>query len=86
MALHNGIESKLPSKAVKLLFALGQNPGRVLSKAEIFDVVRHGRHVGDASLKNLVPILRRSLCDTAEAPRFIETVRGRGYRLTLALV
>jgi DNA-binding winged helix-turn-helix (wHTH) protein/tetratricopeptide (TPR) repeat protein len=79
--LHHGIDVKLPSKAVKLLHALGRNPGRILSKAEIFDVVWQGRHVGDASLKNLVRILRRALGDTAEAPKFIETVRGRGYRL-----
>ncbi|MEM7357306.1 MAG: winged helix-turn-helix domain-containing protein, partial [Acidobacteriota bacterium] len=41
----------------------------------------HGDHIAPGALKHVVWQLRRDLDDDAKAPRYVETVRGRGYRL-----
>ncbi len=57
-----------------------QNPGRVLSKAQILDHVWHYDFGGDANVvESYVSYLRRKL-DAGE-PRLIHTLRGVGYVL-----
>ena len=57
-----------------------QNPGRVLSKAQILDHVWHYDFGGDANVvESYVSYLRRKL-DTTE-PRLLHTLRGVGYVL-----
>jgi two-component system OmpR family response regulator len=64
----------------KLLRYLMENPGRVLSKAQILDHVWSYDFGGDAGVvESYVSYLRRKV-DTAE-PRLIHTVRGVGYVL-----
>ncbi len=59
-----------------------QNPGRVLSKAQILDHVWHYDFGGDANVvESYVSYLRRKL-DTRE-PRLLHTLRGVGYVLRL---
>jgi two-component system OmpR family response regulator len=64
----------------KLLRYFMQNPGRVLSKAQILDHVWHYDFNGDANVvESYVSYLRRKL-DTNE-PRLLHTLRGVGYVL-----
>jgi two-component system OmpR family response regulator len=64
----------------KLLRYFMQNPGRVLSKAQILDHVWHYDFGGDANVvESYVSYLRRKL-DTGE-PRLLHTLRGVGYVL-----
>jgi two-component system OmpR family response regulator len=57
-----------------------QNPGRVLSKAQILDHVWHYDFGGDANVvESYVSYLRRKV-DTGE-PRLLHTLRGVGYVL-----
>jgi two-component system OmpR family response regulator len=59
-----------------------QNPGRVLSKAQILDHVWHYDFGGDGNVvESYVSSLRRKM-DTTE-PRLLHTIRGVGYVLRL---
>jgi two-component system OmpR family response regulator len=64
----------------KLLRYFMENPGRVLSKAQILDHVWHYDFVGDANVvESYISHLRRKI-DTTQ-PRLLHTVRGVGYVL-----
>ncbi len=66
----------------KLLRYLMQNPGRVLSKAQILDHVWHYDFGGEAGVvESYVSYLRKKV-DTGE-PRLIHTLRGVGYVIRL---
>ncbi|MGO2932646.1 response regulator [Microbacterium sp.] len=76
-----------------LLSALMESKRRVRSKADLTLVLRGESYVtsyfvGDADKRAVeahMTNLRRKLGDSAAQPRYIETVRGVGYRLTSAL-
>jgi adenylate cyclase len=70
----------LPPKMFELLRLLVEHPGRLLTKEAILSEVWREIHVSEASVKDYVKELRQLLEDDATAPRYIETVRGRGYR------
>jgi two-component system, OmpR family, response regulator len=64
----------------KLLRYFLQNPGRVLSKAQILDHVWHYDFGGEANVvESYVSYLRRKI-DTTD-PRLLQTIRGVGYVL-----
>jgi two-component system OmpR family response regulator len=76
----DGREVSLSPTEFKLLRYFLQNPGRVLSKAQILDRVWHYDFGGDANVvESYVSYLRRKI-DTTE-PRLIHTIRGVGYVL-----
>jgi DNA-binding response OmpR family regulator len=69
----------------ELLLALAEHQGRVLSRAKIARRLRADRggggvHVVDVHVRNL----RRKIEDDPGRPRWIETIRGHGYRIGLA--
>ncbi|MBM7509692.1 two-component system OmpR family response regulator [Nocardioides salarius] len=76
----DGREVTLSPTEFKLLRYFLQNPGRVLSKAQILDRVWQYDFGGDANVvESYVSYLRRKV-DTTE-PRLLHTVRGVGYVL-----
>jgi len=75
----------LTPKAFDVLHDLVRHPGRLVTKRQLLDDVWPGVHVGDAVLKVYVREIRRALGDAAHAPRFVETVHGRGYRFIAPL-
>jgi DNA-binding winged helix-turn-helix (wHTH) protein/TolB-like protein len=79
----SGTAVKLQDLPLRLLAALAERPGVVVSRAEL-----SGRLWGpgtfvdaEAGLNTAVAKLREALGDDAAAPSFIETVPKRGYRL-----
>jgi DNA-binding winged helix-turn-helix (wHTH) protein/TolB-like protein len=62
-----------------LIFLLG-NAGRVVEKQEIFDAVWKDTFVGDNALTKIIKEIRHALEDSADKPRYVETVPKRGYR------
>ena len=72
---------RLRPKVMDLLVAFARNPGRVLSKHYLLDMVWPEVTVGDASLTVAVGELRDALGDHPEQPVYIETIPRRGYRL-----
>jgi TolB-like protein len=70
----------LTRKAFDLLRLLALNPNRLLTREEILESLWRGIHVTDGLVREYVHDLRLALDDDPRNPRFIETVRGRGYR------
>ena len=65
-----------------ILAALVRDPGVVLGRAALLDRIWGPDFVGDDHLVDVhVANLRRKLGDDPEHPRFVETIRGVGYRL-----
>jgi DNA-binding response OmpR family regulator len=72
----------LTTTEFEILTVLARDPGVVVSRQGLLDAVWGVDFVGDDHLVDVhVANLRRKLGDDAEAPRFVETVRGAGYRL-----
>ncbi len=73
----------LTAKAFAVLRYLAEHPQRLLTRNELFDAVWPQTYVSDGALTACIRELRRALQDSAQAPRYIETVRGRGYRFVV---
>ena len=77
-----GVPAELTTLEFAVLEALGRDPGVVLTRQQLLDVVWGVDFVGDEHVLEVhVGNLRRKLGDDAASPRFVETVRGVGYRL-----
>ena len=66
-------------KAFDLLQALLESRPRVLSKAQLRELLWPDAHVSEANLPNLVTEVRSAVADNARNPRLVRTVHGRGY-------
>jgi DNA-binding response OmpR family regulator len=68
-----------------MLLSLGRAAGRVKSREQLLlEVAERDFEVFDRSIDVHISSLRRKLGDDAKNPRWIETVRGAGYRLRKA--
>src|SRR6185437_2443354 len=76
----SGRQVRLPNQAFRILAALLERPGELVSREELRKRVwREGTHVEyERGLNAAVNRLREALKDSAEAPRFIETLPKRG--------
>lgn len=70
----------LTNKAFQLLCYFVENPNQILSKADILDHIWPDLNVSESLVREYVHDIRVALSDASNAPTFIETVRGRGYR------
>jgi DNA-binding winged helix-turn-helix (wHTH) protein len=77
-----GIRIKLPGKPLQVLQALLENPGHVVTREELRRRLwPQNTFVDfDNGLNTAVKRLRIALGDSAESPRFIETLSRAGYR------
>ncbi len=75
----------LEPRLAELLSFLIARGGRVASKQQLVEQVWEDRFVTDSALTRAVAELRRALGDDAHAPRYIETIPKRGYRLIAAV-
>ena len=78
----DGALVELTATEFGILAALVRDPGVVLGRAALLDRIWGPDFVGDDHLVDVhVANLRRKLGDDPDRPRFVETVRGVGYRL-----
>ncbi len=78
----DGHPVELTALEFNLLAVLARDPGVVIGREALLDRVWGPEFVADDHLVDVhVANLRRKLLDDAADPRFIETVRGVGYRL-----
>ena len=77
-----GIRVRLQRQPLAILLALVESPGNLVSRGELRQKIwSSGTHVSfEQGLNSATNRLRDALCDSAEAPRYIETVPGEGYR------
>jgi DNA-binding winged helix-turn-helix (wHTH) protein len=64
----------------ELLKLFCENSGKLLTKDDLINKIWKRRHVGDETIAHAVRLLRKALGDDANYPKFIETVRGHGFR------
>ncbi|MGH8680209.1 MAG: winged helix-turn-helix domain-containing protein, partial [Burkholderiales bacterium] len=71
----------LTPKAFAVLRCLVERSGQLVTKEALLQAVWPGTYVEQGQVKQFIAELRRILHDDSRTPRFIQTVRGRGYRL-----
>jgi DNA-binding winged helix-turn-helix (wHTH) protein len=76
-----GITLRLEPKVMDVLTELAAHAGKVVPKEELLRAVWGREYLADSVLTRAVAELRRRLDDDAHAPRYIETIPKRGYRL-----
>src|SRR3954451_3248688 len=83
----DGTKIRLQEQPLQVLQILLENPGKLISREELqrriwpsdtFVDFDHG-------INNAIKRLREALGDTAETPRFVETLPRRGYRFVGAI-
>lgn len=81
--LQRGSELRpLRHKAMELLLLLARHAGRTVTRDEIIDAVWAGnRFVAPKAINTAVWTIRQTLGDDPEAPRYLETIAKKGYRL-----
>ena len=77
---HEEEEIILRAKTLEVLRYLITHAGRFVSKNELLDAVWPDTYVSDIVPLVCVRELRKALADDAKNPRFIQTMRRRGYR------
>ncbi len=70
----------LNAKAFDLLVFLAENAGRIISKEEILNAVWENQFVEEANLAVQISTLRKVLGERTDAPRFLATIPGKGYK------
>jgi len=76
-----GKEVKLPLKEFELLELLLRNAGRVLTRTQLIDRIWGSNYVGDTKTLDVhVKRIRSKIEPDPANPRYLETVRGLGYK------
>jgi Tol biopolymer transport system component/DNA-binding winged helix-turn-helix (wHTH) protein len=80
--LKGGTRIRLPGQPFQILLMLLAHPGEVVTREQLRDQIwNEGTFVDfEHGLNAAMNKLRRALGDSADNPRYIETVPGRGYR------
>jgi DNA-binding response OmpR family regulator len=83
VVLTDGRETALSQKEAMILLFLAERAGEVVSRAEILERVwGYDAFPTERTIDNFIVRLRRVLEPDPQAPRYLHTVRGAGYRLT----
>ena len=75
-----GEEIHLEPVVLKLLIYLIAHRERLVTRQELMDTVWGDTVISESALTKAVARLRKALDDDSDAPRYLETVRSKGYR------
>jgi DNA-binding winged helix-turn-helix (wHTH) protein len=78
-----GVPIALSPKVFQVLAYLVAQGDRVVGKEELLEHLWPGQYVGDGALHSYIMAVRKVLGDRGDRPRWLRTVRGRGYRLVV---
>jgi DNA-binding winged helix-turn-helix (wHTH) protein/tetratricopeptide (TPR) repeat protein len=78
----NGQPRKVERKVFDLMAHFAKNPGHLFSRDDLISAVWANRVVSDTTVSTCIKSARKALGDSGDVQRFIETVRGRGFRFT----
>lgn len=83
----NGLKVKLEGQPLQVLALLLDRPGQLVTRDDVKQQLWGADTFVDfeRGINEAVKRLREALDDSADKPRFIETVRGRGYRFIYPL-
>ena len=78
----SGLRIRLPDQSFQILAMLANRPGEVVTREQLrLTLWPNGTFVDfDHSLNTAIGRLRDALGDSADSPRFVETLAKRGYR------
>lgn len=77
----NNRQIKLTFTEFEILYLLAQNPGKVFSKEQIYDLVWQEPYSGDYNIvMSHIRNIREKIEDNPSKPVYIQTVWGVGYR------
>jgi eukaryotic-like serine/threonine-protein kinase len=77
----DGQDITLEPRMMEVLVALAEHAGEVVTAEQLLIEVWRGTFYGDNPVHKAIANLRRVLDDDLKSPRYIETIRRRGYRL-----
>lgn len=77
---HGDARATLEPRAMDVLRYLCRHPGAVIPAEELLQSCWGTSELGDNPVHKAIAQLRRALGDSSTEPRYIETVRKRGYR------
>ena len=83
--LRGGHDIAVEPKAFAVLLEFLAHPDQLLGRDQLLDAVWGHSFVTPATLNRIIAQLRRALADDSEAPHFIQTVHGLGYRFIAQL-
>jgi eukaryotic-like serine/threonine-protein kinase len=83
----HGVRIKLQDQPFRILSCLLEHPGDLVTREELREELWHDHTFVDfdRSLNKAMAKLRSALGDSAESPRYIETVPRHGYRLLVSV-
>jgi len=76
----------IADRSFDVLLALVRATPNLMSAQELMDRVWGGVIVGPETITQRIKLLRQSLGDSAEKPRYIAVARGRGYRIVAPVI
>lgn len=80
--VRNGEVRPLRHKAMELLLFLARHAGRTVTRDELVLAIWDGNHlVAPKAINTAVWTIRQTLGDDPDAPRYLETIAKKGYRL-----
>jgi len=79
----NGVEIELTGKENALIKLFMDNVNRVFPKEVLYDMVWGNALVDENTVTVYINHLRQKIEDVPSAPRYLQTVRGLGYRFTV---
>src|SRR5262245_25676495 len=84
----SGTRIRLQEQPFRVLLALLERPGELVSREELRQLIWPEESFGDFDHAVSVAVgkLRSALGDSAEIPRYVETLHRRGYRFVFPVV
>lgn len=76
----SGRETPLEPRVFAVIACLLARAGTLVSRNELLDAVWGHRYVTPSTLNRTIAVARRAFGDDPDAPRYIQTVHGVGYR------
>jgi TolB-like protein len=81
-----GARQEIEPQVFELVCYLARNPGRLVSRDELIEVIWKGRIVSDSALTSRIKSARQAIGDDGTRQAWIKTVHGRGVRFLGAVV
>lgn len=79
--VREGQDIPLEPRAMEVLVILAEKAGKAMSSSQLQISVWKTEVFGDNAVSKTLSVLRKSLGDDTRSPRYIESLKGRGYRL-----
>jgi len=78
----NKIELALNPKEYRLLSFILENPGKVYTKKQLYEIVWGEPYYGDSNTIMVhISHIREKIEDDAKSPKYLKTIRGIGYKM-----